>query len=198
MKNSKTNLLPNIKTMKKYLFIIVIIIFIPFACTQLSPEEQEIFDNLNKTVNLDMFESDPVYQKDTIICIDALLRKYKFISIVYLQDGCAPCYPIYIDWHKKMDSLGVRDDYTVLFIIEGNIYSSYERLIKNVKEVGEIEDKYYTIIDTNFKFLDGNKDMPCNIIKRSLLLNEDNKIKLIGYPFSSSGMSELFLSIINK
>lgn len=33
------------------------------GCRQLSPAEQEIYDNLNKRVNLEMFQTFPVFIK---------------------------------------------------------------------------------------------------------------------------------------
>jgi len=27
-----------------------------------------------------------------------------FISLVYLEDGCNPCYPRFVDWHGKINS----------------------------------------------------------------------------------------------
>lgn len=177
---------------------VIAFVFIFIGCRQLSPAEQEISDNLNKTVNLEIFQHSPVYHKDIIVSLDELLSKHSFISIVYLKDGCAPCYPKFINWHTAMDSIYSSSDYTVLFIIEGNIYSSYENLIQNVLKTEEIETKFYTIIDTNFNFLDANKDIPVSIIERSMLVDEDNKIRLIGQPFSSSGMRSLFLNIVES
>jgi len=181
--------------MKYYAFLMVLM-FIQTGCRQLSPEEQEIYNNLNKEVNLEMFHSAPVYHKDTIVNLNEILNNYSFISIVYLKDGCAPCYPIFIDWHKKVNAFSLADDYTVLFIIEGNIYSSYERLIREVLEIEQIETNFYTVIDTNFSFLDGNMDVPYNIIDRSILIDRNRKIRLIGHPFSSDGMRNLFGRIV--
>ncbi len=179
------------------LFVIFFSIMI-IGCTQLSPAEQKIYDNLNKKVNLEMFQSFPVHHRDTIVNLkEDLLKKYSFISIVYLKDGCAPCYPAFIEWHKAVDSFSVKD-YTVLFVIEGNSYSSYENLILNVEKIKKLETKFYTVIDPNFYFLDGNKDIPYNIIERSLLINDASRIKLIGKPFSSESMKELFFSIVKN
>lgn len=49
------------------------------------------------------------------INISDLRKNYKFISLVYLQNDCEPCYTKFIEWHNKMDSISYSDNYTVLF-----------------------------------------------------------------------------------
>lgn len=126
-----------------------------------------------------------------------MLSKYLFISIVYLKDGCAPCYPTFIEWHKAVNSFDI-SNYTVLFIIEGNIYSSYEKLIHNIEEIQKLETTFYTIIDPKFNFLDGNRDIPYKILERSVLIDGNSKIKMIGQPFFSEAMEDLFFSIVKN
>ena len=182
--------------MKKYLqyFLIGIII----SCSNhLSQEERLIKDNIGKKVNLEMFEDKLVFHKDTMIHFNVLWSKYDFISLVYLQDGCSPCFPKIVDWHINLDSIGYQSKHTVLFIIEGSVYSNYEKITQNVLEVDDIEFNLFMTIDRGFNFLKGNTDIPFEIIASSVLVNKKREIVLIGNPFSSNEMKGLFKSILN-
>jgi hypothetical protein len=183
--------------MKSQTFLFLILIFL-FSCNQSvhSPIENSIKETLNKKVNLNVFES--IYFNDSVVNIEELRKKVDYISIVYLRDGCAPCYPKYIAWHQKMDSIGSNEKHTVLFIIEGNSKSTYGSFKNAVLKHGHFDNKYYTAIDNDFSFLDGNPDIPSDLIENSLLINHENKVKLIGAPFINTEMKNLFHRIISE
>src|SRR5690554_444204 len=54
------------------------------------------------------------------------------------------------------DSLHYPDNYSVLFVIQGN---SYEGFMNEVLNIDYVEDRYYTIMDPEYEFLEANKDM---------------------------------------
>jgi hypothetical protein len=164
------------------------------SCQNFSSEEKELYKMMGKKLNLDML--DVVYHKGETVEVNTMLDRYKHFSVIYLQYGCEPCYPKYIDWHKKLDSLVSSDSYTAIFIIEGNHYSTYQGFITEVLKIDSVNDHFYTFIDTGFKFLDGNKDIPFWIIENSLLIDRKSRIKLIGNPFITLEMKELFFKII--
>jgi hypothetical protein len=91
-----------------------------------------------------------------------------------------------------MDSLNKRNDYTVLFIIQGFRYNNF---IKRVNEISVFSDHYYTIMDDDLNYLLNNNDIPRWIIDGSVLIGPDNKIKMIGEPWANHEMTELFYSI---
>jgi hypothetical protein len=119
-------------------------------------------------------------------------KLYKYISVVYLEDGCSPCYPKYIEWNKEMDSLNVVEIHTVLFIIQGY---SYDAFLKRVNEIKEVEDHFYSIMDKDLTYLLSNNDIPRWIVDVSVLIDQDNRIKMIGEPWATNEMTELFYSI---
>jgi len=174
--------------MKKYLIIVLNLIIIA-SCTNNSVI-RDIKNNLNKTVNLENF--DTVRYGNDLMPFNKFRQKYKYVSIIYLEDGCQPCYPKFIKWQNKIDSLNVRDDYTILFIIKG---ANYYDFIAKVHEIGTIEDHYYTIMDDELKYLINNNDIPRWIIDGSVLIGPDNKIKMIGEPWSTKEMTDMFYSI---
>jgi hypothetical protein len=66
----------------------------------------------NTQLNFEIFET--VVNKGSGLSI-----LYEFLSVVYLQNGCNPCYPKFIEWHNRMDIIAPPTDYTVLFVIHG-------------------------------------------------------------------------------
>jgi hypothetical protein len=122
-------------------------------------------------------------------------RKYKYLSVVYLLNGCQPCYQEFIDWHKKIESLITSKDYTVLFIIRGD---SYKDLMSKVNEIDKVDKKYYILLDPDYKFIGKNLDIPKWMIDGSLLIDSENRIKMVGKPWINESMTDLFNKICDN
>jgi len=58
-----------------------------------------------------------------------------------------------------------------------------------------VKDKFYTIMDSEGKFLENNSDIPRWMFDASLLIDSENKIKMVGAPFATAEMTELFYEI---
>lgn len=178
--------------MKNALFIILLFGIFTF-CTRLSPKEKELQDNMNKHLILQLSET--VRQANTVMPFNEFRQQFNHISVVYLQNGCNPCYPKFIEWQNKVDSLDTPFDYTVLFIIGGEEYSEF---MKNVLDIEYVEDKFYTIMDSEFRFLENNKDIPRWIIDSSILIDSENKIKMVGAPWINEDMKNLFHETVSS
>ncbi len=170
--------------------LLLLMILPLFSCNRLSPQEKEIRDILKKNVNLNMLTS--IQEGNTEVNFNDFRDKYKYIYLVYLQNSCEPCYSTYVQWQKEMPAINKFDNYTVLFIINGN---SYHEFIGNALKVGLERDCFYTFMDANDTFINGNKNIPKSIIKSSLLIDDKNQIVLIGSPFSTPEMTKIFASI---
>lgn len=160
------------------------------SCTQLTPNEKDIKETLNKPLNLEMFNT--VLKGDKQIAYKKFRQQYRYVSIVYLKDGCHYCYPIFIEWHKKIDSLKIPKDYTVLFVIKGK---SYPEFMNKVLEIDSVDNHYYVIMDSTSQFLRNNNKIPFKVLYRSVMIDKENKIKLIGAPYSSTQMTKLFYKV---
>ena len=180
--------LKNIVAMRRYLSLLLCLI--PLISCSNQSVTRDLKSNLNKTIRLEMF--DTVRLGDKLLSYEEFRQMYNYISVVYLEDGCQPCYPKFIEWQNRMDSLNKRNDYTVLFIIQGFRYNNF---IKRVNEISVFSDHYYTIMDDDLNFLLNNNDIPRWIIDGSVLIGPDNKIKMIGEPWATHEITELFYSI---
>ncbi len=178
--------------MKKTIFIILMVAILK-ACTSPSPIEQELRQVINKPLNIEMFDS--ILHCNSVLTMKQLRENYKYISIVYLQEGCTPCFPKFRDWHLKMDSIYTPSNYTVLFIFGGE-YNGYF----NSKEskIANLENRYYTIVDSKFAYLNQNSDIPRWIVDSSLLIDQEKRIKMVGAPWVNEDMKNLFYETVNN
>src|SRR5690554_4878220 len=122
----------------KQLCILFLILF-QMSCSNLSPAEQELRKTIDKHLCYDLLET--VRQGNTFLTLADLRQQYDYLSVVYLQNGCQPCYPKFIEWQQRADSLNYPDNYSVLFVIQGN---SYEGFMNEVLNIDYVEDRYYT------------------------------------------------------
>jgi len=93
------------------------------SSSQGSYVDKELRKALKERVNFG--ELDTIYHKGGQLTMQQLRVEYEFLSVVYLEDGCQPCYPQFIEWHESLDSMKVGDSYTVLFVIAGQNYSDF-------------------------------------------------------------------------
>ena len=178
--------------MKKYLFPFLLLTMLS-SSSRPSRTEQELRETLNTTLNIEMFES--VQHRDSLISMQQLREKFSHLSVVYLQDGCSPCYPKFVEWHKKMEAMDDVPGHTVLFVIQTLEYDSF---IMKVRRLGEkIDEKYYIIIDPEHQYFINN-NLPTWIMNSSLLINKENKIKMVGAPWINDDMQKLFHKTINS
>lgn len=172
------------------IFILTLMILTLFSCNRSTSWKKQIKANLNKEINL--ITVDNIMNKNKEITYDDFRNKYNYIYVVNLKEGCMPCYPKYVEWQEKMDSINIFNDVTVLFVIKGN---SYDTFIEEAKKEGLKEDKFYTFMDPDNSFINANEDIPGWIIESAFLINEQNQIVLIGSPFSTPEMTEIFYDI---
>ncbi len=177
--------------MKTTCFTILIIMLL--ACAQPTQTEIELKENIDRPIHLNMFET--VQQAGDTLLYSAFRSQYKFLSVIYLENSCEPCFPKFVEWQQRMDSMDIPNNYTVLFVINGN---SYEDFMSHVLKIEYVDDRFFTIMDTNGKYLKHNKDIPKWINEASILIGAENKIKMIGAPWLNEDMTKLFYSTVSK
>ena len=167
---------------------VLLLLFIYATGCNMSPtNSKDPLEVLDTQVNFEMIDS--VRLRNNFLTWSDFRKKYRNVSIVYLQDGCAPCYPKFINWHKRMEQIAKADDYTVLFVINARDYASFTR---NTPVYQSIEERYYYFIDPRNEFFRTNSNIPRVVLDRSLLIDRDNRIKMIGEPFTNGDMTKVF------
>lgn len=179
--------------MKKSIFYLTLCVFI-VSCSNTSQPEKDLREVINKKLNIEI--SNKIMHRDSLVSIQELREKHSHLSVIYLKDGCQPCYPKFVEWHQKMEEFKRNSGHSVLFIIQTKDYESF---INNVRLLGEeIDEKYFIIIDPDFQFVINNSEIPDWIINSSMLIDYENKIKMVGAPWLNQDMTELFYKIINE
>jgi hypothetical protein len=154
----------------------------------------ELREVINAQINIEMFQV--VQLRNSNISMQQLRLNYTNMSIVYLQDGCNPCYPKFVEWHQKMEEMNEIKGHTILFVIQTQ---EYEDFISKVRQIGkEINEKYYVVIDPDHKFFTSNNHIPDWIINSSILIDRENKIKMVGAPWLNEDMKELFYKTMDN
>lgn len=164
-----------------------IIILLITSCGTVASERKMVGKTLKK--RLDLSTISEVIHSDSTVSFSVLRERYKYLSVVYFRDGCSPCYPKFIDWHRRIDSIQKSDDYTVLFVINTTHYDIFRR---QLSRYGEVDDKYYYYVDPKNSFLSANRSIPRVLIDRSLLIDRSNHIKMVIEPFANADMTKVF------
>ena len=190
------NLGKELACMRKILPLFILLLTI-YSCNSLTPEEREIKSTLGKTVETGMFSF--VQEGNSFIPYNEFRGMYRHISLVYLEDGCRPCFPRYIEWQTRMDTMDLNHDFTVLFIINGISFESFlANLLESNPEYDLSKDRFHVIMDPEQLFLDANRDISREMLDKSLLIDKENRVRLIGHPFASPEIEELFYRICNE
>ncbi len=90
-----------------------IILFTLFSCTQSSQQEKDLKKTINTEVKLNQFEY--VQQQGSSFAFNDFREEFDYLFIVYLRDGCQPCYPTFIEWQQKINENDYKYDMLKLF-----------------------------------------------------------------------------------
>jgi hypothetical protein len=171
--------------------LISCIFFCLLACTELPPEQKSINETLNMHLNTGMFNR--LFHKGEWVQMNTFRKQFRFVSVVYLQNECSPCYSKYIEWINFANGVENYRNYSVLFIIKG---LDVEDFIAQVDQIEKVNHNQFIIMDPNFYFNDGNTNIPRWILDLSILMDSNNRIRYIGSPYSSELSKNRFLKII--
>ncbi len=177
--------------MKFTIAILIIVCFI--SCKRKNNIYEEIEESLGKELNLSIV--DTVWKGEQHIGFNEFREKYKYISVVCLKEGCEPCYPNFIKWQEKMDSVGMAPNSTLLFVIQGG---KTKHFLKEVQSIKKLERDSYVVYDKNFKYSYYNKQFPTWVVNAGILINERNIVRLVGAPFGNEEMTKLYREICSQ
>ena len=170
------------------------------SCTNITHKEKELRQILGNSISLEFIEV--LHTSDITMSFHDFLQQHDYISIVYLQNGCAPCYPKFMEWQEQIALMEPPPDYTVLFVIQGERYTQFiEEVNDYAREnlgIDSVENNFPVAMDPDFDFLSSNHTIPRWIIDRSVLIDSQNRIRMVGVPWATPEMTELFQRICSE
>lgn len=174
--------------------LMILCAFLFHSCSRLSTEEIIIKDTLGTKIHLNGIDS--IKSHDQIIPLSEFRNQYKYIYLVFLKHGCTPCYPKFIEWQTQMDRLCLPENFTVLYIYQGLDFNSFlEDLLNSDPNYIHKDDSFYFAVDYTSQFITNNSELSNFILNKSFLIDDKYKIRLIGTPFASEPMLEVFFRI---
>jgi hypothetical protein len=177
--------------MLKYIYCLCLIPLL--CCTNRNKTEPELRAHINREI--DIAPLTLAHYDGAQIQFSEIRSEYTYLTIVPFDEDCISCYLKFLEWHEKIASLNYGENYTVVFVIQGNSYSEF---MTKVLDIEYVDDKFHTIMDPEGKFLEANKDIPRWIIESSVLIDSENKIKMVGAPWINEDMTKLFYEIVSK
>lgn len=157
--------------MRNLFFILIILV----ACNN----KKNIYTaNLKKKVIIG-FNS--VMLEDSVISYKEFRKKYKFLSITYLTEGCSACKYKIQEWQRKKDKLPQSNNLAYVFIINTKNFAQYKDIVP-----------FYVIIDSTNIFIKQNKHIPRELIDNTILIDKKNRICAAGEPFNSDEINNLY------
>lgn len=161
-------------------------------CKAPSPREQDLKKVLNERLIIDMFDS--VLYRGSQLSFSEFRADYDFLSVVYLQNDCEPCYENFLEWSVMMKTFSHGDKHTLLFVIQSLDINSF---FHQVKDLPFNEDGFFIAHDSIMSFRNSNNgNIPSWIMDASVLIDSENRIKMVGAPWLNEEMTELFNSIV--
>lgn len=183
--------------MKSFLFTFFIsTIFISCTNSELSLEEKELKSIIGEKLILNF---DSIHTSSDIISLAQFKEFNKFYFCIYIDEKCSSCYPKILEWEKKIEEIGYNDQFTTLYIIRTSNYNDFYCNLQSFDSIGSTKERiYYRVLDPNVNYLTGNQNIPSWILENPILINSNNEILMVGPPFASQQMQEIFHNIILK
>jgi hypothetical protein len=172
---------------KVTIFIFLIIV----SPLNLSSNEiyQEKFDYI---LRLDMFSK--VDGINGVMSYDNFRSKFKKIAVVTFVNNCKPCESKMKKWMLNSSSLSGYDEFAVLFILRG---FDLEDIVNKFKQKCKFNKNYFFVDDFRYLYTPINKDIPIDLLEKTVVIGEFSKIIFSGDPFLKNELKKDFITIIS-
>lgn len=150
-----------------------------------SPVVKLFKEHLEREISLEGFKK--VYKGQDSLSYDDFRKRYPFLYVNYIDEECASCVVKIREWYKNSQSLPVYDKLAYVFVFRGE---DYQKFLKH--RVGKCPvTPFYFLCSKDFTYVINNKNIDRQIIDGGFLLDEKNRIKVIGSPLKSVPLMDL-------
>lgn len=171
------------------------LLFVLLGCNN---ERKEVSANICKLTNHDV-----IVPYDKLLLYEGRYALYEYTMleplnlVVYVDNSeCSSCYLSNIQrWEPFLDSLRLNYDYvrtTILFTPSNEVQNSFFEKLRYTKF------KYPLYIDTCNVFSRTNRHIPSNKMYHTFLIDENNKVILVGNPLTNKKINKMFWKILDE
>lgn len=184
--------------MKRRVFLkLTLFVLVLFSCKRLTFEERMIRDTIGMSLDLEFVKE--IIHGNEIIAFNNFNSIYPYLSVVYLKNGCSPCYDKFLKWTSFMDTLDIKENYNVLFIYSGQSYNEFaDGFIEHAPDFELNDIEYFLAVDSSGNLQSSNPFFSDWILNKTMLINSENKVLLIGEPFASEQIFDLYLRVLRN
>ncbi len=164
------------------------------GCTNRNTPAGVIAEHIGKRVVIERSDSVRNFSTGEAMTYGELTARYDYLSLVYVDNDCSACRVALVEWTDKVDTvnqLASTGKYAVLFIYRGDDAGKY---LKNYLDEASYFP-YYVLTYHDLTFLRRN-DIALQVLNSSVLMDKHSVIRLVGEPFASVGMTDLYRQTI--
>ncbi len=176
--------------MKCFLHLFLLLFILSTGCIRRQSPVVKLFaQHIGKTVSLEGYDS--VYQKNIAYSFREFRERYPFITVNYVDEDCGVCKVKVREWCDNLDKIPQDENLAHLFVFRGKNHESFLRYSQ-----GDNEFPFFIMPSEEFSYALNNSEIDRQIIDAGFLLDGNNRIRVIGDPFVSKKMSDMYYGVI--
>lgn len=174
--------------------LIFLIVLLFLLNSYISNNDNIIAKHINKTLIFDHCKELPVVLDNDTISFIEFRQQYDYISVAFFDEECDVCKVNLLEWYKHGNRLPVNNKHAYLMVFRGRDFRKFTKF--SIHKDTTLNFKASVLIDRFNRYISDNIDIPREIIDRSMLIDKNNKIMLIGEPFATAKMTNLYRELI--
>jgi len=177
-----------VKTYGRFLVVFFLAAF-TIACNRYPLTVKLFKDHLGKKVDLSGY--DFVYNSKQVYSYAEFRAKYPFVTVNYIDEDCAICKIKVREWCDNAEKIPLHENLAHLFVFRGKNFETFLRYSQ-----GKTEFPFFVMSSEEFTYANNNGSIDRQIIDAGFLIDRDNRIKIIGDPFVSEKMKDLYNRVV--
>ena len=168
------------------LFLMFLLGWVMVGCKGNSSPVARLFTaHLEKEICLDGFKQ--VYSEQDTLAYSDFRQRYPFLYVSYIDEECGSCVFKIREWYKYSETLPMYDRLAYVFVFRGEDYGTFLKY-----RVGKHPSApFYYLSSEEFTYVINNPEIDRQIIDGGFLLDNKNRIKVIGSPLKSQSLRKL-------
>jgi hypothetical protein len=174
--------------MKEIVRFIIFVVGLTMGCSckdNASPVVKLFKAHMEKEISLEGFKE--VYSEQDTLLYGDFRKRHPFLFVSYIDEECGSCVVKIREWYKRSESLLLYDKLAYVFVFRGEDYRKFLKY-----RVGKHPAApFFYLSSEEFTYIINNPDIDRQVIDGGFLLDEKNRIKVIGSPLEFPSLRKL-------